>query len=203
MKVVIIILVLIVVGFAVAIGVGVYRATQPPSAGHGPPTKSNGEIDEDALQDWRPPPMAEIMGKLSRPFAPKLLKRAVEVSGQAGSGLGGSTPGQLNVAPSKKDMRIARLRLVAGRAAIATYQCLGGEGRTCPQAVCLCPGSATFEADDLDACPEAWRNARTPNGGDRLECRKNDDDVSIVVYPQGGVISVDPVAGEAATVSIR
>jgi hypothetical protein len=211
MKVVIIILILIVIGFAVAIGVAVYRATTPPAppSAHGPPTSSDGKIDEDALANWEPPDIARLMGKVTRPFAPKLLKKAVEISGQAGSGLESDKPGELLIERSKKKMRIARLRLVAGQAAIATYQCGSIEkpddaeqGETCPQAVCLCPEDAVLESDDAEACGDPWRNARAIGDG-KLRCRKNDNDVSAVIYKRGGLIAITPISGESATVSIR
>uniref|UniRef100_B0T1E5 Uncharacterized protein n=1 Tax=Caulobacter sp. (strain K31) TaxID=366602 RepID=B0T1E5_CAUSK len=203
MKVVIIILVLIVIGFAVAVGVGVARGGQEPSASGAPPTAANGEIDEDALEDWKPPSVAEVMGKLARPFAPKLLKSPVQVSGQAGSGLQSGVAGRYDVDPSKKDMRIARLSLVAGTAALATFKCHGDEkeGQTCEQAVCLCASGKAFDEDDVDDCPDPWRRARTK--GDKVICRDGDDASALVVYSGGGVIEVEPVAGAAATVSIR
>ena len=205
MKVVIIILVLIVIGFVVAIGAAVYRASTPPArpSAHGPPTTSGGEIDEDALETWEPPPMAEVMGRLSRPFAPKLLKKTVELTGQPGSGLAGDTPGELSIAPSSKKMRIARLRLVEGRGAVATYVCEPtGKGETCNQVVCLCHENAVLEGDDVKACKDPWRNARAI-GDDRFRCHENDDDVSAVIYQRGGVIQVTPMGENAATVSIR
>ena len=202
MKVVIIILVLIVIGFAVAIGVGVARGAHGPSAGGGPPTR-DGKIDEDALEDWRPPPMAELLGKVARPFAPKLLKSAVQVSGRAGEGLESGTPGTLTVEPSKKDMRIARLTLVSGLAAKATYDCIGGDGKTCPQAVCLCSSGSRPSEDDLDDCPDSWRKARRSGDGEHLACREDDDAVALIIYPQGGAIRIEPMASKTATVSIR
>jgi len=202
MKVVIIILVLIVIGFAVAIGMGVARGSQAPSASGAPPTR-DGKIDEDALADWEPPPMAALLGKVAGPFAPKLLKSAVEVSGQAGSGLEGGRPGTLAVEPSKKDMRIARVNLVSGQAVKATYECIGGDGRTCPQTVCLCAAGSTPSEDDVDDCPEAWRKAHRSGDGEHLACDKDDAAVAMVVYPEGGVIKIEPIASDAATVSIR
>lgn len=205
MKVVIIILVLIVIGFAVAIGVAVYRATTPPAppSAHGPPTSSDGKIDEDALATWEPPPMADLMGRLSRPFAPKLLKETVELTGQPGSGLGGDKPGELSLAPSDKKMRIARLRLVEGRGAVATYDCEAREeGETCDQVACLCHEDTVLGEDDVEACEEPWRNARAI-GDDKFRCRKDDDDVSAVIYRQGGVILVAPMGDNPAKVSIR
>lgn len=204
MKAVIIVLILVVIGFVVAIGVAVYRATTPPAppAAHGPPTTSNGEIDEDALANWEPPPMAAVMGKLSRPFAPKLLKKAVELTGQPGSGLAGDTLGELPISPAGKDMRIARLRLVEGRGAVATYQCVAGKGETCPQVACLCHEDAVLEDADVEACEESWRRARGI-GDDKFRCRKNDDDVSVVIYRLGGRILVAPMGEQAATVSVR
>ena len=202
MRLVIIILVLVVIGFAVAIGVGVARGGQSPSAGGGPPTR-NGEIDKDALETWSPPPMAGLLGKLMSPFAPKLLKAQVEISGQAGSGLQGDTPGRFEVEPATKDMRIARLRLISGAAAKAVYDCVEQDGRTCPQTVCLCASSSTLDAGDVDDCPSAWLRARRPEGSDRLQCKKDDDAVALVIYREGGAISVMPLAGESATVSIH
>lgn len=202
MKVVIIILVLIVIGFAVAIGVGVARGSQAPSASGGPPTR-DGKIDEDALAEWDPPPMAALLGKITRPFAPKLLKSAVQVSGQAGEGLEGGTPGTLAVEPSKKDMRIARVSLISGLAAKATYECIGGDGKTCPQAVCLCSVGSGPSEDDMDDCPEAWRKARRSGDGEHLACAKDDAAVAMVIYPEGGVIKIEPIVSDAATVSIR
>ena len=204
MKVFIIILILIVIGFVVAIGVAVYRATTPPAppSAHGPPVGSDGEIDLDALETWKPPPMAAIMGKLTRPFAPKLLKKTVEISGKRGSGLEAATPGELPVPAADKALRVARLRLVEGRGAVATYQCVAGKGENCPQVACLCREDTVLEDDDIEACEPSWRNARSI-GDDKFRCRKNDDDVSAVIYRLGGVISIVPMGGETATVSIR
>jgi hypothetical protein len=204
MKVVIIILVLIVVGFVVAIGVAVYRATTPPAppSAHGPPTGSDGKIDEDALAKWEPPPMAAVMGRLSRPFAPKLFKEAITVTGEAGSE---SAP--LPIAPADKNMRIARLRLITGLGAVVTYRCEesddeGREGETCPQAVCLCHENTVLQEDDVETCEEPWRNARASGDG-KFVCREKDDDVSAVIYRDGGAIVVTPMREETVEVSVR
>lgn len=212
MKVVIIILILVVVGFAVAIGVAVYRATTPPAppSAHGPPTDRNGNIDEDALADWKPPPMADFMGRVTRPFAPKLLKKTVEISGQPGSDLEGDKPGALPIDPSDKKMRIARLRLLAGQGAIARYECGPlrdpsevGDQETCPQVVCLCPEGAVLEEGDVEDCDASWRNARSKEGDSKFHCRENDDDVSAVIYRRGGRIEIRPIGSQPSTVSIR
>lgn len=203
MKVVIIILILIVIGFAVAIGVAVYRATTPPAppSAHGPPTGSNGEIDKDALADWDPPPMAAVMGKLSRPFAPKLFKTAIKVTVQAGS------EGAQPIPPADKNMRIARLRLITGLGAVVTYSCedktdeKGREGETCPQVACLCHDKTVLDEDDVDDCEEPWRNARA--SGDKFVCRDKDDDVSAVIYRDGGALVVKPIGEQAVEVSVR
>ena len=203
MKVVIIILILIVIGFAVAIGVAVYRATTPPAppSAHGPPTGSDGKIDEDALAKWEPPPMAAVMGRLSRPFAPKLFKQATTVTGEAGAD---SAP--LAIPPADKGMRIARLRLITGLGAVVTYRCEesddeGREGETCPQVACLCHENTVLEEDDVEACEEPWRNARASGG--KFVCREKDDDVSAVIYRDGGAIVVTPMREETAQVSVR
>ncbi len=202
MKVVIIILVLIVIGFAVVVGVSVARSGQAPSDSGAPPTAANGEVDLDALEDWEPPSMAELLGKIARPFAPKLLKSPVEVSGKAGSGLQMGTAGRYDVEPSKKDMRIARLSLVAGAAAKATFECKGEEkeGQKCKQTVCLC-ASKTLVEDDVDDCPDPWLKARTKTG--KFICRDDDNATALVVYSGGGVIKIEPIAGDTATVSIQ
>jgi hypothetical protein len=195
MKVVIIIMVLIVVGFAVAIGVAVYRATTPPAppSAHGPPTDSNGDIDKDALATWEPPPMAAVMGRLSRPFAPKLFKKAIEITDQSG---------ELAVPSADKGMRIARLRLIEGQGAVATYRCEPGEGETCPQPVCLCHEDTVLEAGDVGDCEEPWRNARAI-GDDKFRCRAKDDDVSAVIYRSGGAIALTPMGDQPVRVSVR
>jgi hypothetical protein len=200
MKVVIIILILIVVGFVVAIGVAVYRATTPPAppSAHGPPIASDGKIDEDALETWEPPPMAAVMGSLSRPFAPKLFKKAVVVTAQAG---------ELSVPAADKGMRIARLRLVTGLGAIVTYRCEESDdedrqGETCPQVVCLCHEKTVLTEDDVEACEEPWRKARA-SGDDRFVCREKDDDVTAVIYRDGGAIAVRPMREDLVEVSVR
>ena len=147
--------------------------------------------------------MASVMGRLSRPFAPKLLKKAVEISGQPGSGLAGDKPGELPIDASDKKMRVARLRLVEGRGAVATYRCApAGKGETCDQVVCLCHEDTVLEEGDVEACEKPWRKARAI-GDDKFRCRKNDDDVSAVIYRRGGKIEVAPMGENAATVSIR
>ena len=201
MKAVIIILVLVVIGFVVAIGVAVYRATTPPAppSAHGPPTGSDGKIDEDALANWDPPPMAEVMGKLTRPFAPKLFKKAVTVTEQTGA---------LPIAPADKTMRIARLRLITGLGAVVKYQCEdksdeeGREGETCPQVACLCHEKTILDEDDVEDCEKPWRNARASGDG-KFVCRDKDDDVSAVIYRDGGAIVVAPMREEAVEVSVR
>ena len=199
MKVVIIILILIVIGFAVAVGVALYRATTPPAppSAHGPPTSSDGKIDEDALATWEPPPMAAVMGGLSRPFAPKLFKKAVVITEQTG---------ELPVPSADKGMRIARLRLLTGQGAVVTYRCEESDdedrrGETCPQVVCLCHDETVLDEDDVEACEEPWRKARA--SGDTFVCRDKDDDVSAVVYRDGGAITVASMREGAVEVSVR
>lgn len=206
MKVVIIVLVLIVIGFAVAIGVAVYRATTPPAppSAHGPPTDSNGNIDEDALADWKPPSMAALMGSVSRPFAPKVFKQDVRVDLPAAAETGDDRSETKTVPSAKKDMRIARIRLLSGRGAVATYEVFGapGKGETSPQAVCLCSQGTLLDEDEAEDCGDPWRNARASGDGKFL-CRKKDDDVSAVVYRSGGTIKVTSMDDQAVSVSIR
>ncbi|MEJ2817840.1 hypothetical protein [Caulobacter sp. CCG-8] len=201
MKIVIIILILIILGFVVAIGVAVYRATTPPAppSAHGPPTDSNGNIDEDALADWEPPSMAAVMGSISRPFAPKLFKKAEVVEFPAGQDRGSRT---VSVPAADKDMRMARLRLIQGRGAVATYTVLApGQGETSPQAVCLCAENTRLDEDEVDDCGDAWRKVR--RSGDQFLCRAKDDDVSAVIYRSGGVIEIKPLGDQPLEVTVR
>lgn len=205
MKVVIIILVLIVIGFAVAIGVAVYRATTPPAppSAQGPPTDSDGKIDEDALADWKPPSMAAVMAKLSRPFAPKVFKKTVDVTLLAEGEQGGAKSEIVQVPAADKDMRIARLRLIAGQGAIATYTALlPGDGQTSPQHVCLCPENMLLDADEVEICGDPWLNAR-PASDDKVRCREKDDDVSAVIYRSGGVIEITPLGEQQVRLTVR
>jgi|GEM_PF-1333039 len=205
MKVVIIILILIVIGFAVAIGVAVYRATTPPPppSAHGPPTDSEGNIDEDALADWKPPSLADAMAKLSRPFAPKVFKKAMDVTVQKDSEEDGAKSEIVQVPPADKDMRIARLRLIMGQGAIATYTApIPGEGQKSPQHVCLCFEGTLLDADEVEACGKPWLDAR-PAGDDKVRCREKDDDVSAVIYRSGGVIEVTPLGDQQVKLTVR
>lgn len=202
MKIVIIILILIVLGFVVAIGVAVYRATTPPAppSAHGPPTDSNGNIDEDALADWEPPSMAAVMGSISRPFAPKLFKKAEVVEFPAAEDRKSQT---VSVPAANKDMRMARLRLIVGRGAIATYTVLApGQGETSPQTACLCAENTLVDEDEVDDCGDAWRKARKAGDG-KFFCRAKDDDVSAVIYRSGGVIEIKPLGDQSVEVTVR
>lgn len=205
MKVVIIILVLIVIGFAVAVGVAVYRATTPPAppSAHGPPTDSDGKIDEDALADWEPPSMADVLAKVSRPFAPKVFKKAVDVTLRSDGEQGGAKSEIVPVPLADKDMRIARLRLITGQGAIATYTApIPGEGQKSPQHVCLCFENTVLDADEVEVCGKPWLDARPAEDG-KVRCREKDDDVSAVVYRSGGVIEVTPVGDQQVKLTVR
>ena len=115
--------------------------------------------------------------------------------------------GELPVPPADKGMRIARLRLVTGRGAVVTYRCKESDdedrrGETCPQVACLCHEKTVLDEDDVEACEEPWRKARA-RGGDRFVCREKDDDVSAVIYQDGGGITVAPMREEVVEVSVR
>jgi hypothetical protein len=163
-----------------------HDAARAPSA-HGPPTTSDGKIDEDALATWEPPPMAAVMGK---PVAPVRAETAEEGRrvGSTRLRLAGELPGQRRSVlrqghahrPSAPGRRVL--------AAIVTYRVRSprtGRARPATQVACLCHDKTVLQGGDVEACEEPWRKARAIDD-DKFVCRENDDDVSAVIYRRAG-----------------
>lgn len=197
MRLVLVILVLVAVGFALTIGLGVSGGSGPGDGSNGaPPTKANGEVDEDRLEDWQPPSLADGLNSLLSPFAPGLELAQPHVALAAGS------TGNRAVPRAGDDMRIARLRLTQGLGAVVTATCLPAKGRTCPQSACLCRPGAVVDESVVGACPEPWRKAR--RGGDgRIRCRDDDDEGRLIAYPEGGALQATPLGNGGADLDIR
>jgi hypothetical protein len=74
----------------------------------------DGELDEDALEDWDPPSLGPVVGSLSKKFVPPIDLENPEVS------VGGLSTASRTVPPSDVKLRIARLALVGGQSARIT-----------------------------------------------------------------------------------
>jgi len=189
-RVLVIVLIVLGIAFAGVVIFGMARdrdgARQPTQMSNGaPPTDEDGDVDEDALEEWDPPSASEAMAKLFSPFAPriKLDPPAFDVGDNALSPTRRGVPRDRGA--GKDDMRIARIRWVSGAPVLATHDCSRDEG--CPEKICLCPGGATYDEDRFDGCPEGWIRRRRASD-DKLRCRAGDEAGSLVIYREGGSI---------------
>ncbi len=196
MRLVIIVLVVIAIGFAVTIGWGLAGGPGPRDGSDGaPPTRANGEVDEDRLEDWQPPSLVEAMNGLLAPFAPALDLAQPHLAMSAGGTANRTVPA------AATDLRLARLHLTAGLGARITLACVPAAGRSCPQSLCLCRPGTALDESLLDGCPKAWRKARRENG--RIRCREGDADGQLLAYPEGGALQAGPLGNGGAELDIQ
>ncbi|HWA89855.1 MAG TPA: hypothetical protein VG889_07460 [Rhizomicrobium sp.] len=188
MKIVIIVLVVVAVAFAF---VAIRGGTGGPSSGDGaPPTKSNGEVDEDRLADWKQPDFAAWMAKAGAAFAPKIkLDKPVVTLAQNGS--------DTRFVPSSSDkMRVAKIAITAGIGVRITYSCVPKDGRQCGKSVCICREGATLS--DFSGCPDAWADKH-----DGRVCSADDAKTSLVVYPESAPIQFTALGPSGATAEVQ
>lgn len=194
MKVVILVLAVIALGFAGVVAYGLARRPPPETAtasGAAPPTK-DGKVDEDALEDWRPPSLADAMGATLSPLAPKVRVSRSPITAAPFQSPNASAP------PSKDKLRVARFHWSSGGVMRVTYACADGEDRSCPQAICLCSPGATLAEGVVSDCPEHWADRR--RRGSQVVCGERDGEQSLIVYPEGGTFRFEAPGGRTTVV---
>lgn len=149
------------------------------------------EIDEDALEDWRPPALGEVMACALAPFAPKLALDQPIVE----AGADALRPAQ-RIAPrdphgGKDSMRIARVGWRSGAPMLVRHDC--SDDDTC-QEICLCPSGVAYDEDLFDDCRKSWVKRRKTNDG-RLLCRDGDNAGALVIHRNGGLIEFRGLGG--------
>ena len=189
----IIILAVVAISFAGLLVYGASRGDQPTAKNkQGCPTfpkgfTANNEPDEDDLDDWCPPGIAEATTSLQARFAPDLGIDPVELKSSSGLIEARSPVGQ-----SDKKVRSAHIELIDGTAAILT------DGHKAK--LCLCKPDLPVSPLLLDdgVCPDRWRtkHLRKAKPGEAPVCQAEDVSGILPFKEAGGeiVISSKPDA---------
>jgi hypothetical protein len=192
MKVAIIVLIIVAVLFVatlVLVGNGVHFAGLSP-----PPTKADGSVDQDALSDWTPPSLAQLMSDAGSVFAPHAdfgTKSVVVTSG---------APQVISAKPSDNDVDIAKLQLSQG-ALLITYVCKHSkDDSSCSQTVCLCAEGAPLTSLAVAFCKDDshWKQAASTGICSDREQLKG----TLLVYPEARNVALTAL-GPAVTVSLK
>ena len=193
MRAVLIVLVVLGLAFAGLMIFGVVRhggeARAADASGAAPPMR-DGEVDKDALEDWRPPDMAGAMARLLSPLAPR-----IGFAGNIEAPPAAAFPARRHApAGTSDDLRIVRVERVSGAPMRVSHHCAEADGRECPEVVCLCAPGFTYDEDLFDGCSDGWKRRRR-SGDDRLLCRAGDDAATLVIYREGGPIAFSGLGG--------
>ncbi|MGE5721640.1 MAG: hypothetical protein ACM3YM_04190 [Sphingomonadales bacterium] len=188
MRIFFIILILVAVLFAAVVVYGVrHKEAAGGTAGGGAPQASGGKLDEDDLEGWEPPKLGPL-ATLSRKFAPRLKLEPARVQ------LAANGTEELRVPSSKKKQpRVARITLEAGRLVLVTARHDGGED---DDVTCLCqPGDLPAAIGTFRGCPAKWVVK---------QLARCDEDAGRAMFsfgPEGGAIVLQ--APSPATVATR
>ena len=210
----IIILALVALSFVAVLVYGVGRdrpgassadATRP---GAPPPTKSDGSIDEDAMENWRPPDLLGALKGMASGYTKglKMVPEQVTLHGESKAVQTsvkfyrkGEKP---KFALTDKDKvrqnpRTVKLTLTSGPMAVITAPKPGGS-----QQLCLCQPGSELNFDELNACPsQAWRNLQTGGICQAKDERRNESTNTLAIYAPGAVLTFTSV--RPATVSSK
>lgn len=182
MKLLIIIVALVAASFVLMLAYGVGRDEPPPGEqGNYAPPISEGEIDDDRIDDWEPPSITQKTTALHARFVKGLTVERPLVT------INSMQNETRMVPPTDKYMRAAKLRLVAGGGAIVRGP---NDGRAC-----LCRENAPIDEALFSECGKRWLG-KLDNG----HCRPKFD-TGILGFDENGGAMVF-VKGTAAKVRI-
>lgn len=160
----------------------------------GPPPMDGDEVDEDAVEDWRPPNLGQRFACWTARFAPRLKLPLPNVR----AGDNPMAPARRTVPFDPKagpnDIRIARVQWTAGAPMLARYLC---DGDDC-QAVCVCQPGRQYDEDVFDRCRDKWVDQRRREG--RVTCRTGDDSGTLVIYQRPASIEFLGLGGTSDAV---
>ena len=202
MRTPIIILALVALSFVAVLVYGVGRdrpransanAAQP---GAPPPTHKDGSIDEDAMEDWRPPSLFDGLNGMASGYTKGLKMQPEQVS------LGGQNQTvQASVNFFRKgekpkfdltdtdevsrNPRTVKLTLISGAMAVINASKPGGS-----QQLCLCQPGTALSLDELNLCPsQAWRKLQSGGKCRRKDDRHDESTNTLAVYAPGAVLT--------------
>lgn len=181
MKVALALLLLVAVGFTLAMFAPAVRDPAP------------GGIPERCKDDPRTcSPFAGRLDELTGLWAARLVLPDWQLAD-------GATR-EAAVARGGDGLRVARMRLDTGSAALVRYHCQElDDADECPQAIALCTAGTVLDAAGMQDVDRRWRQARQA-AGNRLRCRAGDEAGRLVVYPQGGRLEATAPLGRARIV---
>jgi hypothetical protein len=193
MKVLVIVLVLIAVGFAATIVYGVAR-TQPATSTSAdgrssgpPPTTKNGDVDQDALEDWQPPDLIQAFSGIGQRFSKGIAVDRPTVT----LGVNGADQRPVPSADTKNP-RVAKLALTSGALAQVVAIQPGKDGA----AVCLCTKGAQPTFQERSLCSARWLARQIGPQG----CADDGDTNSLAFDPAGGRLEFHTLRPATVTV---
>lgn len=214
MKALLIILALVALSFVAVLVYGVGRDRPGASsasarrAGAPPPTKSDGSIDEDAMEDWRPPDLLAALKGMASGYTKGLKMQPEQIT------LGGENQTiQASVnyfhkgeKPKfdlddndkvRQNPRTVKLTLISGEMAVINAPKPGGS-----QQLCLCHPGATLSLDEINSChSETWRQQQRNLTCRATDKRQNEGLKTLPIYAPGAVLSFTSL--RPATVSSK
>lgn len=194
MKVLIVVLVLIAFGFTATIVYGVARTQPGTSTGANgqlsgaPPTTKDGEVDQDALENWRPPNLLQSFGGIGRRFS-----KGIEIDRPTVT-LGGYGADQRAVpSADTKKPRIAKLALASG----TLVQVIATQPGKDDAGICLCLDGAHPTIQEQQLCGSSWLSQRIKDG----TCQSGADSNNLAFDPAGGQLRFRTI--RPATVQVQ
>lgn len=186
MRVLVIILLVVGLSFVAITGYGLTRDPVPgdgstsSSCASSPPMK-DGELDEDAAEDWCRDPPGAIAG-MTRRFGPRTRFLAGPVTApRAGLDANEDAP---PADPARRDEPEGKMRVVPFE-----WRADGPmQIRYKDQQLCLCRPGAALDAELMESCGEGWIRHRRQDGG-ALVCGEDDGQGTIILDADGGRVT--------------
>ena len=203
MKALLIILALVATSFVAVLVYGVGRdrpgasAADTTRAGAPPPTKSDGSIDEDAMENWRPPDLLAALKGMASGYTKGLKMQPEQVSLGGGSQTIRASVDFFRKGEKRKfdadkvgqNPRSVKLTLISGAMAVAIAPKPDGS-----QQLCLCHPGAALSQDELNLCQSmAWRNQQQGGICRAADSRQNEGSNTLAIYAPGAALTFTSV----------